>query len=170
MLNFKPQTDHVVFIDRVSYNWYEEALADNYGYRIVYSIAQRLFLTYAFDKTAYHNTEFIGQAKNFDEAKALAEHHLKANTPETGLQFDYCECGCHGHSASLCHLNFWIYCNPSSKSTKNPYQLFKGHGFSGQCIGNYSTFENATEAANKLCEAYIEELEAQIAKFRGESK
>ena len=60
------------------------------------------------------------------------------------LEFEYCECGCHGHEAARKGLYYWIY-NDLGDPPK--FYLNNGHGFLGVRIGVYKSFEEAEAAA-----------------------
>lgn len=63
---------------------------------------------------------------------------------KTGLNFEYCECGCHCYVAefgSRCFTIFW--------DLKKSYRLFHGHGF-GALIKDCTSMEQAEKIANEF--------------------
>jgi hypothetical protein len=68
--------------------------------------------------------------------------------PPHALNFEYCECGCHCHSALSKGIEYSIY-NSLNEKENAPYTLFRGHGLFGNKLCKYKTFGEAQEAARK---------------------
>lgn len=68
---------------------------------------------------------------------------------DTTLNFEYCECGCHGFEATKKGLSYWIYMqlSVSSKSGKELFHLYRGHGWLGEKLSVHETYEMAKAAA-----------------------
>ena len=55
------------------------------------------------------------------------------------IQWEYCECGCHGDTQSIAGVHFWqIFSN-------NIYILRIGHGFCGMPLGEFETINDANK-------------------------
>lgn len=59
------------------------------------------------------------------------------------LDFEYCECGCHGHEASPgMNVHYWIF-----NDLKGTYRLHRGHGWMSPVISTHKSFKDAEKAA-----------------------
>ena len=67
------------------------------------------------------------------------------------VEFEYCECGCHGSEATLGNHYVWLFDSLPTKNvsgfTPKGFHLYEGHGSFSKLIGEYSTFEEAQKAA-----------------------
>jgi hypothetical protein len=67
------------------------------------------------------------------------------------LTFEYCECGCHGHSANAGrYSSFWIYTELDENNKVARTRLYRGHGFAGGRVGEFTTFKQAVNKANSI--------------------
>jgi len=61
------------------------------------------------------------------------------------LQFEYCECGCHCHTAMSKGVDYSIY---NDLESKLPFTVRRGHSWMGIQIGpKYATWDEAVKAA-----------------------
>lgn len=77
-----------------------------------------------------------------------------------GLNFEYCECGCHGFSASAGALHFWIYwgLNEHFKG----FKLHQGHGWTSPLIDTFPTLAKAEAAATKLARVGLKKMQKDL--------
>lgn len=80
------------------------------------------------------------------------------------LNWEYCECGCHGHEAGIRGTMFWIYSN-----LQGSFYLHQGHGFLSPRIGIYKTWEEADAKANEAFQAKAIPLMAELKKLMATS-
>lgn len=66
------------------------------------------------------------------------------------LNFEYCGCGRHGHSAGVAGNNFWIY-----NDLRGNFTLKIGHSFLGSQIGSYTSYDEAVDVATNLFKAHL---------------
>ncbi len=57
------------------------------------------------------------------------------------IQFEYCECGCHGNTLQAAGRCFWIYQNLDGRD--KTFTLHAGHGPLARKIGTYNWFREA---------------------------
>lgn len=72
-----------------------------------------------------------------------------------GLQFEYCECGCKGHAASVGPWHYWIF-----NDLLTSYTLHRGHGHSSPVIGKFDTFPRAKRAAQADVDERFKKVQA----------
>ena len=77
-----------------------------------------------------------------------------------GLNFEYCECGCHGLSASAGTVHFWIYWDLDEHFTG--FKLHQGHGFTSLRIGTFDTLSKAEAAATKLARLALKKMQKDL--------
>jgi hypothetical protein len=65
------------------------------------------------------------------------------------LNFECCECGCHGSSAK----NYWI-----GQDSEKFYLAIRGHGYEGTDLGRSASFRGAIEICEKCWEEELLEL------------
>ena len=58
--------------------------------------------------------------------------------------WEYCECGCHGHSLEMGGLSFWLY-----NDLKGNYYLDYNHKH-GERIGVYKSWEEADKKVREI--------------------
>ena len=75
------------------------------------------------------------------------------------LPWEYCECGCHGHTVSIGSLDYWMFDDLHGK-----YYLHKGHGLTDKRLGRYSSFGAADRATRKDAKSKIAELRLELDK------
>lgn len=73
------------------------------------------------------------------------------------LNFEYCECGCHGHEASAGALHFWIFNN-----LKGRFFLHQGHGWLSPKLSEHTSFQDAEKAANEVVKGELTKLLAVV--------
>lgn len=73
------------------------------------------------------------------------------------LNFNYCECGCHGYEASVGNLHLWIFWD-----LKESYHLHRGHGWVSPKIKTCSSMEEAVELATDLARVELEKMQADL--------
>lgn len=70
-----------------------------------------------------------------------------------GLEFNYCECGCHGHEASAGVVHYWIF-----NDLQGSFYLHQGHGRLSPRLGAFVSFEAAEREANAHVRAVIKKM------------
>lgn len=79
------------------------------------------------------------------------------------LNFEYCECGCHGsESDRIGETTYWIGCETS----KGKVNLHRGHGWTSPMIAECDTYEEAVELATGLARILLVEEDAHLALIR----
>lgn len=79
------------------------------------------------------------------------------------LEFKYCECGCHGHlSATIGATSFWM------RHEKGGVVLRYGHSWSGEYIGDFSTYGNAAEHANTMAKIVLAQEQVKLHRVRAQ--
>ena len=73
------------------------------------------------------------------------------------LNFTYCECGCHGHEASVGNLHFWLF-----NDLQGGFFLHKGHGRYSPRLSSHTSWESATGAANEVAKEELMKLLAVV--------
>lgn len=85
---------------------------------------------------------------NWDEIQKIweaSESPEKQKMLSHPLQFEYCECGCHCHSAVSKGIEYSIF---NDLKSKLPFTTRRGHSWMGTQIGpKYATWEEAVKAA-----------------------
>lgn len=85
---------------------------------------------------------------NWEQAEEAWDNRLSPEQKKSRvhpLQFEYCECGCHCHSAVSKGIEYSIY---NSLEGKLPFTTRRGHSWMGTQIGpKYATWEEAVKAA-----------------------
>ncbi len=76
-------------------------------------------------------------------------------TSKKNIEFEYCECGCHGHYLSLPGNSYWIY-----NDLKGTYFLHKGHGMYSPLIGKFSSHYDAAISVYEQIQADIKFLKS----------
>jgi hypothetical protein len=74
------------------------------------------------------------------------------------MNWEYCECGCHGHEASAGGIYLWLF-----NDLKGNYTLHRGHGWMSPVIGKYKSWE---EAETKAREVMTEGLKKAVLELR----
>ena len=81
--------------------------------------------------------------------------------------WEYCECGCHGHSLVLGGLEFWCQQDirewPSGSAQKGMQLIsvvvYQGHGFYGKMLGQYrpmvASFDDVWPFANGVVRPFL---------------
>jgi hypothetical protein len=77
-----------------------------------------------------------------------------------GLDFEYCECGCHGFEASAGAVHFWIYWDLDEHFTG--FKLHQGHGWTSPRIGSFPTLGKAKAEANKLARLTLKKMQKDL--------
>lgn len=81
--------------------------------------------------------------------------------------WQYCECGCHGHSLSLGVVSYWVFIHLRGGPKGKPYALYQGHGFSGKDLGSFSSFEEADTAARAHAVSVLETYKEKVHQAEG---
>ncbi len=77
-----------------------------------------------------------------------------------GLQFTYCECGCHAHIAKFGNHCFGIF---NDLHKRLPFTLSDGHlSYLSTKIGQYRTFRDAEVEANKMARKILRDMKSQL--------
>ncbi len=69
--------------------------------------------------------------------------------------WEYCECGCHGHVLKLGTLSYWLF---NDLSGGKSFHLYRGHGGMGEHLGDFLSFEKADQATRKNAKPIIRKL------------
>lgn len=69
------------------------------------------------------------------------------------LNFEYCECGCHGYAADAESFSYSIYWD-----LRENFYTHRGHGLTGYRIGTYNSYNVAKEACNQDAERRLNDL------------
>lgn len=77
------------------------------------------------------------------------------------MNWEYCECGCHGHEAHAAGIYFWLF-----NDLKGNYTLHRGHGWLSPVIGKYKSWEEAEEKAREILKEALVELREALKKPR----
>ena len=77
-----------------------------------------------------------------------------------GLNFEYCECGCHGHSASMANIHYWLY--NDLKHKENSFKLHQGHGWISPLIKTFASFEAAVDFANEMAQKEFNKIKSEL--------
>jgi hypothetical protein len=75
------------------------------------------------------------------------------------MNWEYCECGCHGHEASAGVLHFWLF-----NDLKGNFYLHRGHGWLSPRIGRFKTWEEAEAKAVEVVNSEIIKLQSALKK------
>lgn len=73
------------------------------------------------------------------------------------MEWEYCECGCHGHEASAGNDHYWLF-----NDLKGNYFLHRGHGWLSPLIGKYQSFQEAADKAEELVKAEIQKMQEAL--------
>lgn len=73
------------------------------------------------------------------------------------MNFEYCECGCHGSSASAGPIHFWIF-----NDLKGNYFLHRGHGWISPLIGKYKSYKEADAEVVKIVKKELAEINSAL--------
>lgn len=77
------------------------------------------------------------------------------------LDWDYCECGCKGHSVSIGSLHYWI--GHDLTASKKGFCLVEGHGYIlGKVLGDYDSFKEADGAAQRHARPRVRKVLAEL--------
>ena len=61
------------------------------------------------------------------------------------LNWEYCECGCHGHELNIGHVHLWLF-----DDLKGTLYLRKGHGHVSPLVDKFKTWKKVDKAARKI--------------------
>lgn len=86
------------------------------------------------------------------------------NSKSQKIDWEYCECSCHGHEIRFGSVYFWMFNDLGKGKDKIGFHLFNSHmGMTSEIIGTYDSFEEADEVARNIAreklKKYREELE-----------
>jgi hypothetical protein len=76
------------------------------------------------------------------------------------LEWEYCECGCHGHEGGVQGNMLWIY-----NDLKDNFYLHRGHGFTSPRVGVYKTWEEASAKGNEVFREGALKLQEKLGKL-----
>ena len=77
------------------------------------------------------------------------------------LDWERCECGCKGDSVSAGPLHYWMF---NDAESSEGFYLTAGHGFLGENLGRYTSFEEADRAARRHAKPRIVKALAMLKK------
>lgn len=77
------------------------------------------------------------------------------------MNWEYCECGCHGHEASAGSVHFWLF-----NDLKGNLFLHRGHGWMSPLIAKYkdSEWKLADAQANLIVKEEIDNMKKALKK------
>lgn len=85
---------------------------------------------------------------------------VNTQKPEV-VDWEYCECGCHGHSLSNSPMERWMY---NTLQSAPAFHVYRGHGQYGVCIGKFNTFEEADQFVKNELRPYAQALMEYVTK------
>ncbi len=80
----------------------------------------------------------------------------------TKLNWEYCECGCHGYELVGAPIHRW--CLLVLDGRDKPYFLHEGHGYIGRKMGQYSTMKEADDVVVAELEVIYKDLGKMLGK------
>jgi hypothetical protein len=68
------------------------------------------------------------------------------------INWEYCECGCHGHEATVKGTHYWVFndLGPKRDGNGSLFHLHRGHGFMGVKLGEFDGFETVDSYINTM--------------------
>lgn len=81
------------------------------------------------------------------------------------MNWEYCECGCHGHELQVAGRYFWLF-----NDLKGTYRLHSGHGWTSAVIGTYTSWEEAEVKVKEILTASLNELKIALKPKRKSKK
>ena len=73
------------------------------------------------------------------------------------MNWDYCECGCHGHEAIAGQIRFWIF-----NDLLGNFYLHRGHGRLSPLIEMFTSWQDACNKANQIVQEEIDKMKTAI--------
>ncbi|MDP2933822.1 MAG: hypothetical protein Q8N81_06890, partial [bacterium] len=80
----------------------------------------------------------------------------------TRIQWEYCECGCHGYELQLGHAYYWMFNDLGEGGSSKPFHLHTGHSGLGEHIGSFSSFKAADRAARERAKGVLKKRRTEL--------
>jgi hypothetical protein len=95
---------------------------------------------------------------------------MKRQKKSKRVNWEYCECGCHGHELLLGPLYYWMFNDLGRGGSTKHFHLNTRHSDLGDHLGSFSSFEEADSAARahakSVLKKSLEELDRAEASVR----
>lgn len=87
---------------------------------------------------------------------------MERQKKSTRIQWEYCECGCHGYELRLGPAYYWMFCDLDRGSSSEQFHLNTGHSARGEHMGSYSSFEAADRVAREHAKRILEKHRTEL--------
>ena len=87
---------------------------------------------------------------------------MKRQKKSKRVDWEYCECGCHGHELRLGPLYYWMFNDLGRGGSAKRFHLNTDHSGLGSRLGSFSSFEEADRAARTHAKLIIKKRREEL--------